>query len=779
MATDLGKVNVTPKGTWSSGSTYEFLDIVAKDGSSYLAIKDVPANTAVSNTTYWLQIAAKGDKGDTGEITGASASISGTYGTPAVTVTPGGTSTDRTFAFAFSNLVGNGIASITCEKTATVGAVDTYTLTITMDDGTANEFELEVTNGSVTSVNGRTGAVTGLAEEDGYYDEMSVGSAEQLISSVYVEDEVPYVFRTSGGSADIGDREFDEIHGGTVALNQWAYISDIDRSATSNGVTVTDNRDGSYTVQTTADGATADTTIQIIPADTSKIPVWSNHIYYKAGANISKGVQIADTYLGWGLTNKDSGLFKRTTVSSTPSSTNFRIKVLSGTIITTPVTVYPQFIDLTQTFDSAIADYIYTVEQGTAGAGVALAKQWGNLIKPYYPYNAGGLISVTGLSKHRMVGFNAWDEVWEVGSISTVTGQNTSSTTIIRSKNYIPIAPGQTYCLTKPMTTGTFYVLYYDGASTPSFISTESITGSFADKVLTIPSNARYARIRFGDGYGTTYGNNVCLNLHWDGERDGEYEPYEVHEYALDPDVILRGIMMLDANNKPYFDGDILHSDGTLDRRYGIVDLGTLNWGVSGSSRFYNSSLISNFKYASTGPERAQGMVCSRYSFSSDIAYSDAMDDKSMLRGNSTNNLVIRDTSYGSDTNAFKAAMSGVYLIFELDEEQTESATPFTSPQWVSDWGTEEYVIAEQSGYAIPVGHFTKYTANLKAKLEMAPDSPDGDGDYIVRQTSGINEYVQLVIPTELPSDPSEDGTYVLKATVSGGVTTLSWESAT
>jgi hypothetical protein len=121
-------------------------------------------------------------------------------------------------------------------------------------------------------------------------------------------------------------------------------------------------------------------------------------------------------------------------------------------------------------------------------------------------------------------------------------------------------------------------------------------------------------------------------------------------------------------------------------------------------------------------------------------------------------------------------------VVAELATPTTETADPYQTPQIVDDFGTEEYVDAGVTAatptrdVAIPVGHETTYQANLRAKLEMAPDSPsDGDGDYIVRQTNGTNEYAKLVIPTELPTAPSGDGEYSLKVTVADGVATLSW----
>lgn len=53
MATNVGKVGIVMKGTWSSSATYEVLDAVQYNNGTYIAKQAVPANTAPTNTTYW------------------------------------------------------------------------------------------------------------------------------------------------------------------------------------------------------------------------------------------------------------------------------------------------------------------------------------------------------------------------------------------------------------------------------------------------------------------------------------------------------------------------------------------------------------------------------------------------------------------------------------------------------------------------------------------------------------------------------------------------------
>lgn len=625
------------------------------------------------------------------------------------------------------------------------------------------------------------------ANIDGLYEEMTVGGAEQLISDTFNIESAPYNFRTSGGSLDIGDRETDKLIGGTVAWNQLVQNGDFSNGRTdwysSNASLTAENN--KMTVTVTADSTSA-SFVQYSRKYTQ------NHKYL-ASATLTSSVNTSKTrfrlYSDNGsiyseaiplVANKAERVHAIVEYPVNTDDGRFYVYLdMAGTVVgNTMVVENVQLTDITAMFGSIIADYIYTLEQNTAGAGVAFFKKL--FPATYYAYNAGQLMSVNAGS-HVMNGFNQWDEEWEVGSYDA-NGNPTTTTNTIRSKNAIHILPNTGYYI-RGNGTSAIFVYFYDYSNT--FISYTSATNG----IVTSPTNAYYMRLRTQSTYGPTYNNDICVNIAWDGERNGEYEPYVSHTYELDDTLELRGVPKLDANNQLYYDGDVYESDGNVTRKYGVVDLGTLTWTYNSSLDVFTSAGIqSTVAGGNNIISDAYPLLGSALSTSS-INNNDKFIriNKGSGGGTETGNfalgvIVVKDTAY-TDATAFNTAMSGKTLVYELATPTSESATPYTNPQIVNDWGTETYTDysydAQTRDVQIPVGHETRYMANLKAKLEMAPESPNGDGDYIVRQTSGKNSYVPLVIPNELPTMPTTDGTYRLQVVVASGTPTLSWVSAT
>ena len=613
--------------------------------------------------------------------------------------------------------------------------------------------------------------MAGKADANGNYPNMTVGNADQLVSSVKIEDQVPYIFRTSGGSVDIGDRETDELVGGSLVWNQLMPNPSDWLVQAGSPTLVTDDTGGTLTVTGTditaydpAIRGTGSVNVSVVghkylidfefcaPDNASN----EDPVVYLSSTAFSTDSAIGASKTGW---NKYSRIKSATNIGviiSYLGLSNARTVLTQGDRL--------QFrnvkcIDLTQMFGSTIADYIYSLETATAGAGVAWFKKL--FPKDYYAYNAGEILSVSGVSAHQMTGFNQWDEEWEVGSIDPNTGGNKVANNTIRSKNYIRVIPNTTYYIHA----NNMLVFFYDADK-------NLITYRYKTNTTdTTPVNCYYIRFNMDVPYGTTYNHDICINLHWDGERDGEYEPYELHSYPLDDSLTLRGIQKLDANNNLYYDGDTYESDGTVTRRYGIVDLGTLTWEKQVAS-FTTSSINSVIKKASSNADIVylviEGEPYNLKSVNSDSGVAGSYDLFVNTNGNITWRYPLDNIADGA---AFATLMNGVHMLYPLATPTTESADTFQNPQIVDDWGTEEYVTTS----IVPVGHNTEYSPNLRAKLEMAPNSPDGDGDYIVRQTDGENEYVELVIPSELPAAPTTDGNYKLRVSVSSGTATYSW----
>ena len=165
-------------------------------------------------------------------------------------------------------------------------------------------------------------------------------------------------------------------------------------------------------------------------------------------------------------------------------------------------------------------------------------------------------------------------------------------------------------------------VAFYD--VNKKFLSYERSVPSFVNRETVTPSNAFYMRITITKS--RTSEDGFCINLSWSGWRNGENEPYEKHSYPLDDSLTLRCIPKLDAQNNLYYDGDEYLPDGTVNRRYGVVDLGELTWNKNKNSQ-------GDDVFSSIGIQTVvkNGLcICSRYKTNTDTARPASMTDKTL-----------------------------------------------------------------------------------------------------------------------------------------------------
>lgn len=581
-------------------------------------------------------------------------------------------------------------------------------------------------------INDQTDLMDALGEKaniDGYYEDLTSGSSEQLLSNVMEEDKVPYNFRTSGGSVDIGDRVYEELVGLTLPWNQLVQNGNF---ADTSGWTKSSGID-TFTVQDNVATLTFKTSTQYNKHIYRAFNVIKDHKYFFAANINSSVISTRKIMLGSVYTIITSTSDQLYAIFSAPADSSENLVIGFGNSDAAGSGAIKNVIsfDLTHILGSTIADYIYSIEQSVAGSGVAFFKAL--FPKDYYAHDAGSLQSMN-VSKKIARGFNQWDGQWEIGDISSSTGEPTTSDTIWRTKNFIRILPNTTYHAYSPTSANkTLRARFYD--ANKNYIGYSVPSGStYTDSNFTTPSNAYF--MKFAPNISYIPNHDVCINLHWDGERDGEYESYEEREYSFG-NVTMRGILKIDGNNKLYANGDRWKSDGTLTRSWVQLDNQTGDIGDT-------------------------------------ITLTDLVSDGDIL---CSAGLIAEIGIISETTLTLTKAISGASFVYEVATPTTESADSFTSPQWVDDWGTEEFVdrleAAGTRDVAVPAGHDSSYTANLKGKIEMAPDSPSSNGDYVMRHNNGQNAYV--LKENELPSLPAEDGTYVLKCTVADGTASLSW----
>lgn len=529
-------------------------------------------------------------------------------------------------------------------------------------------------------------------------------------------DQTPYIFRAvSDSSVEVGNREIvEQITGGTVAWNQlykdeWWYQS----QTTAYGLTLTPQGDGSTIINGTVSGKPstgqriyiAQSSIgtsffhyiqghkyiylcPTLPSGVSGYTVLTGNTAttgYKQsnGPCVAEARQTADTYCFGGFEQIENGAV----------FSNFRY--------------YLNVIDLTQMFGSTIADYIYSLETATAGAGVSLFKSL--FPKDYYVYNAGELMSVK-TSARETTGKNLCP-MFVTGTTAGLTfTANTDGSIRIAGTNTgtafkaVEVTlPKGTYKLTGSPSGGQLTLRNALGGGAPSsaFSGTfDSVNGAESTFAVSETATA-WLNIRVVAG---TH-DDVYYPMIREASAPTGYEPYEKHTYPLS-NIELRGIPKL-VNNKLTYDGDIYKADGSVTRRFGIVDLGTLSWTKSSDSAFYSTNVTNFARVKTVGQFLYGNAMTSKYVFTEASSTPAGTFSLFYNTGYSGNRLFVFDDFTGKTATEVKESLSGVYLVYELATPTTETTTPYTETQICSPYGTESFV--DDRDVQIPVGHKTRY----------------------------------------------------------------------
>lgn len=198
-----------------------------------------------------------------------------------------------------------------------------------------------------------------------------------LILATGTENEAPYQIRHA--PSNIGNLAMEKIVGVSCVFNQNLQPPTFTKSFSD------------YSVVGNGDGSATLTIINPIDSDYANLfntsyQFITGHKYYVYTGN-------DNIRLYFKSEDKKTAIFNSTNGSSYNNiALSFNSSLTAG-----EYTIYLMLIDLTAMFGSEVADYIYALESGTAGAGLSLFKSL--FAKDYYPYTANTLMSAKPTSK--------------------------------------------------------------------------------------------------------------------------------------------------------------------------------------------------------------------------------------------------------------------------------------------------------------------------------------------------------------------------------------------
>lgn len=549
-----------------------------------------------------------------------------------------------------------------------------------------------------------------VAKQNGYYESMIVGASKNLAGNNIVT--AKYTYRPTADTTDVADgvAKISSVKGNTIVWNQRCGNTSV-LASQNNGVSVT-TLNGVISLNGTLNSTFANLAYAHLGFGVINL----NHIgYYKC--TIVKDLNNV-------LQNKKFGLLNRgcntkivgSTASFIYKNTDDSLAWSFGFLgfavgdVFYDVQIKVNVFDLTQMFGEGNEP---TIEEFEA-----------MFPNDYYEYNEGELKSIEDFSI-KSVGFNQWDEEWELGTIGTAKGNPAESSSMIRSVNFIKVLPNTKYRYTFTQITtrvlASYIYFYDDDYKFISFVSSTPNYGGNYNGIInfTTPKNCTY--IKFVEQHTTVIDDThrACINLSHSGIRDGEYEPYR-------EDILPINISSIkDENGEQLFPNGLCSAGEAHDKlvydkslgkwkavkRIGSVDMGTLEWVYNTDYNGFNS--IKRFPSNIESNSYFKGLSV-KYPYKG--SYSNVKDKE--MGALYYDCIIIKDSSY-TDAETFKASLQGQMLYYVLAEPIEVVLDDFTSNYKVSDWGTEEILMS--STPIVPVIYDVEYALNAVDTLRNMP----------------------------------------------------------
>lgn len=526
-----------------------------------------------------------------------------------------------------------------------------------------------------------------FARKDGFYETMGVGTAVNLAGQLERTNDSMY--RKSGGTEDIatGTARIENIKGNTVAWNQ--LLKSDSTKPEIYGITRTKINDGVMHYSGTSTQSKTYT-------GSSTILAIIGHKYLARCQKVPEGC----SFRGGGISAQNN---KNTLIFSASSSYYINLGIYIPEDVSVNDDVSFMLFDLTLIYGEEVATSMAANQEWGISKFEDDYKQWFGKPLTYEPYDEGSLRSVM-LDGLKTTGFNQWDEEWETGQYSIVVGNKINDgVSSIRAKNKIRVLPDTSYYFQcNSRTSGNIGICWYDLSG--NFISGNATTSSS----FTSPANAAYLTFFVSTWYGSVYKNDICINLHWSGVKDGTYEPYEEHILPLNVTTLtgrlngegesvtifpdgMKGVN--DVHDEIYYVGNKVYGV----KRVGSVDLGSFDWDSISSPEAHVFRIdTAQFTYA---PKHVNGngvkgnILCGIYI---NKAYTPLTKNDNTYFGisdSAAHKMSFINHSY-STASSFKTAMSGVKLYYELATPLVYELEDFTLPAryQVNADGTEEQI---------------------------------------------------------------------------------------